>query len=286
MKKIFSFFAICAVVLGMASCGDGNDPQASQFDLVLNNISWNQVTFSITPANDQIEYFYVIRTQEAVKKYSNTKAYIEAGLGDIYGSYNYSEAKQNGLILNGNLSKKNSYTTLNPDTKYVFIVFAIDKNFNVVGDVAEQKFITFREGFVDLGLPSGILWRSYNEHNDDIDADYFNYQDAYYRGNLPDSTQWKELRENCTWNYQMSENCFAVVGPNGNSITLPLDGGMPNYNSSVVEKNYSGFYWSRNAKDATLAYDIEFSSNGKIQIKECTKKCANSVRLLDYNPNK
>lgn len=286
MKKIFSFFAICAVVLGMASCGDGNDPQASQFDLVLNNISWNQVTFSITPANDQIEYSYVILTQEDVKKYADTKACIEASLGDFYGSYTYSEAKYLGLILNGNLSKKNS-NSLNSDTKYVFIVFTIDKNLNFVGVVAEQKFITFREGFVDLGLPSGILWRSYNEHNESIDADYFNYQDAYYRGyTLPDSTQWKELRENCTWNYQMSENRFAVVGPNGNSITLPLDGGMTNYNSSVAQKNASGFYWSRNTKNLDLAYDIEFSYDGKIQIKECNRKNALSVRLLDSNPNK
>jgi len=26
MRKFFSFFAVAAVVLGMASCGDGNEP--------------------------------------------------------------------------------------------------------------------------------------------------------------------------------------------------------------------------------------------------------------------
>ena len=30
MKKLFTFFALSAIVLGMASCGDGNDPEANK----------------------------------------------------------------------------------------------------------------------------------------------------------------------------------------------------------------------------------------------------------------
>jgi hypothetical protein len=79
---------------------------------------------------------------------------------------------------------------------------------------------------------------------------------------MPTKTQQDELREHCTWTWttQNSVNGYLVVGPNGNSIFLPVAG------NSCEELPYNaesgGFYWSRtlNIEINQIAYFLYFDS--------------------------
>lgn len=56
MKKLFTFFAITALVLGMASCGDGNDPVS---DIVVNPNSSNGLmsgAFTVDASGTQVRF--------------------------------------------------------------------------------------------------------------------------------------------------------------------------------------------------------------------------------------
>lgn len=65
--------------------------------------------------------------------------------------------------------------------------------------------------YTDLGLPSGTKWGTMNG------SEHYRYADAVSKfGNrLPTTSQWDELRNNCTWTWDEKENAYKVVGPNG-----------------------------------------------------------------------
>ena len=69
--------------------------------------------------------------------------------------------------------------------------------------------------FVDLGLPSGTLWKNVNEDT------RYTYDDAVskFGKKMPTKQQFEELINKCTWTW--TGNACRVTGPNGNSIFLP-----------------------------------------------------------------
>ena len=70
--------------------------------------------------------------------------------------------------------------------------------------------------YVDLGLPSGTLWKDRNENER-----YSNMYNAYryFGGRLPSKEQLEELKELCQWIWL--GNGYKVIGPNGDYIILP-----------------------------------------------------------------
>lgn len=96
------------------------------------------------------------------------------------------------------------------------------------------------QGYMDLGLPSGTLWKNANEGSD---AAHFTYDEAVSKfGNrLPTYKQLTELKDECTWTW--TGNCYKVTGPNGNSITFPA-AGMRECDGDMRSVGRSGFYWS------------------------------------------
>ena len=91
--------------------------------------------------------------------------------------------------------------------------------------VAESTAIP--QGYVDLGLPSGTLWKTKNEVREEFpnrDAYWLNSAAAVEFGNqLPTIEQLDELRNACQWIWM--GNGYKVVGINGESIFLPAAGG-------------------------------------------------------------
>jgi len=73
-------------------------------------------------------------------------------------------------------------------------------------------------GYVDLGLPSGKLWKT------DTENGLYSYDTAMriFGDKLPSSTDWMELREKCQWIWSQSlfNGGYKVIGPNGASIFL------------------------------------------------------------------
>lgn len=76
-------------------------------------------------------------------------------------------------------------------------------------------------GYVDLGLPSGTLWKTENELWPD-GAPFFTFDEALrkFGGDLPTSDQFDELLAECEWKWNALFREYEIVGPNGNSIIL------------------------------------------------------------------
>lgn len=93
---------------------------------------------------------------------------------------------------------------------------------------------TMSESWVDLGLPSGRLWKSVDEDGT------FSFDEATekFGAEMPSIEDWKELSGCCRWTWKWLRKGYVVTGPNGNSIFLPT--------GVFVDKNghRNGIYWS------------------------------------------
>ena len=81
-------------------------------------------------------------------------------------------------------------------------------------NVTVQSSISNSE-YVDLGLPSGTLWKTKNEK-----GVYYAYDEAItlFGNQLPSKDHFLELRDCCEWTW--NGNGYLITGANGNSIIL------------------------------------------------------------------
>lgn len=106
-------------------------------------------------------------------------------------------------------------------------------------------------GYVDLGLPSGTLWKDKNES-----GGFYTYDEAMkaFGNNLPTMEQFEELKYSCNWTW--TGNGYKVVGPSGASITLPAAGYR--WGSNVRYVGSHGDYWSSSPFGPTDASYLDF----------------------------
>lgn len=131
------------------------------------------------------------------------------------------------------------------------------------------------EEYVDLGLPSGTLWYTFNE------TGFYTYEEAVslFGTHLPTNEQWKELLEECQW--QWTGSGYKVTGNNGNNMTLPAAGhSHPGGDDGhVYEVASRGHYWSSTSHGLGVACGFSLNSDdvcttiGKSSVKS-------SVRLV------
>lgn len=108
------------------------------------------------------------------------------------------------------------------------------------------------QGYVDLGLPSGTLWKQTNEKgrmnlNQAIDM---------YGSKLPTKEQFDELRNKCEWEW--TGNGMKFIGPNGNVLVLPASGFESFTSSDLKCYGKVGLYWS-SSKVGKYKCCMEFS---------------------------
>lgn len=289
---------LALVLFGVASCGpDGSgnsentenepvipqdeEPEHAQFTLSLYDITWDKVTFSITPSNDEAEYVFSIFTKERVNDFESTKACMERQVVMSYGSYTYEHMKTHNMLHSGKMDQYIFPDYLNELTEYVLVVAQLDHNKKIVGDVAEKSFFSLPKNYVDLGLPSGTLWKNANEHNANAESDHWEYS-YQYQSNLPDTTQWRELREKCTWRYREDTKDFSVLGPNGNSIIIPLAGCISaSQYYRLVNNGKFGDYMTKQEK-----WVAEFEKDARVLFKNIYANNKYSMRFVVANPNK
>ncbi len=96
--------------------------------------------------------------------------------------------------------------------------------------------------FVDLGLPSGTLWKQTNETIEYSFADAIRYFDGF----LPTSGQFKELIDNCQWKW--TGHGYKVIGVNGKSIYLSAEFKRGN--------NNLGAFWSTTKDGHEYCYGL------------------------------
>ena len=134
------------------------------------------------------------------------------------------------------------------------------------------------KGYVDLGLPSGTLWKEYNE------SGFYTYNDAIQKfGNrLPTKEQLQELKDKCSWEWLAGT--YKVTGSNGNCIGLPAEGCPDGFD---WEANVRGYYWSSTpsyslSKELKEAWCLDFTSY-IVSMHESLSAVRLSVRLV-LNP--
>lgn len=127
--------------------------------------------------------------------------------------------------------------------------------------------------YVDLGLPSGTLWKTKNEK-----GGFKTYDEAVaqFEGSLPTMEQWEELKGMCDWKW--TNKGYEVTGTNGNSIFLPA-AGFRECDGSVKYVGSDGRYWSSTPDGADYAWRLGFSS-GDVRMSNFSRCYGYSVRLV------
>lgn len=127
------------------------------------------------------------------------------------------------------------------------------------------------QGYTDLGLPSGTIWKDSNA------TGFYTYDEAVsqFGNRLPTKAQWEELKAECQWSWTGSG--YKVTGPNGNSIVLPAAGirdcnGMGGVGSI-------GDYWSSTPDGSEKAGSLIFYPGG-VYVGNSYRSYVRSVRLV------
>ena len=106
--------------------------------------------------------------------------------------------------------------------------------------ISESRAYLKAHGYVDLGLPSGTVWKSENERG------FYERRNRGQIMNLPSSNQWRELLDKCNWSWSWFRGGFKIVGPNGASIFLPASGifELDDGKSTIYSRGSQGEYLS------------------------------------------
>lgn len=129
-------------------------------------------------------------------------------------------------------------------------------------------------GYVDLGLPSGTLWKAINEGMFDWDTAMNKFGDK-----MPSQGQWEELKEYCTWTWTGSG--YKVSGSNGNSIVLPAAGYRDCIGNMDNVGSY-GYYWSSTPSGSEKAWELYFNAD-RVYMNSTSRCDGQSVRLVQDN---
>ena len=132
-----------------------------------------------------------------------------------------------------------------------------------------------RQGYVDLGLPSGILWKKENEGGNSA---YYTYNEAVdrFKNQLPTGAHFAELINKCKWTW--TGKGYKVIGTNGNFIYLPAAGSRLT-TGEVLSVGISGSYWSSTPRGSYYANILYFYSGTYMTYDE-NRDFGKSVRLV------
>lgn len=233
MKKLFTFFAISAIVLGMASCGDGNEPEQGPFTLEIKEVTHYYVKFTITPDDEEADYYWTWIAKSRLEEVS-----IEE---DIEGSIAVDKTVHRDYrFQKGVYSNTGDKFLLFPNRDYILCACQIDEDGKIISPISQKPFkTTIPEGYVDLGLPSKTLWNASHAFQAKDTYPYYESELEDYQSNLktyftlmPTKDDWMELITECEWKWINDPNkeetmpqkvypSFKVTGKNGNYIYLP-----------------------------------------------------------------
>lgn len=160
------------------------------------------------------------------------------------------------IILKGLIGKYWSSTSHDSDQSYLWL----NSQKTQMAELPDHYKMSIRlaevpRGYVDLGLPSGTLWKTERE------VGLYTYAEAMskFGKQLPTSEQIKELGTLCKWVW--TDTGYKITGPSGKSIFLRAAGGRDCSNGKSGIDTH-GYYWSSDPYDANNALFIYFTSGG------------------------
>lgn len=197
---------------------------------------------------------------------SESQFYLEAYLIEVETGEISNPASQFGIL------EGNTYTNL-----FQLCVDLAKEQVTDVGGSSSSKNTVLKpveQDYVDLGLPSGTLWKATNE------SDFYNYDSAVnkYGEKLPSQEQWCELKDYCKWTWNGSG--YKVSGDNGKFIVLPGAGCY--YPSGLFSDDSCGYYWSSTPDDKSedgYVWGLNFHS-GSMYVDSDDPVIWRSVRLV------
>lgn len=213
-----------------------------------------------------VQYVCVAKTSQLFGDYYIASRLIDVEHGEVINSYK-KDAVQLGSSQQVVTAAKEIASKLSDKTIAEQLIEEAERQAKIA------PYLT--QGYVDLGLPSGTLWRNSNEGGDYA---RYTYDEAISRfGNkLPTKQQLEELKSKCTWTW--TGNGYKVTGPNGYSITLPA-AGYRYCSGDVSYVGTRGYYWSSTPYDSYYAWYLFFTSSGVYVIND--DRCRGlSVRLV------
>lgn len=172
---------------------------------------------------------------------------------------------------------------------------AAQRNYNVYKELSGDKNASLEEaisnckkqstpakyipqGYVDLDLPSGTLWK------DDNEKGYYTYEQAVrqFGPQLPTKNQLEELVSKCTWEWKGGG--YIITGKNGKSIYLAAAGLIPwtLKDNQVCRVGDTGVYASGTPYTSAGSKDLYglFFGRGMIKVAEMGGTNKISVRLV------
>jgi len=133
------------------------------------------------------------------------------------------------------------------------------------------------QGWVDLGLPSGTLWKDTNEEG------LYTFIEATkkFGGNLPTKKQFDELDEYCKWTWKGTG--YKVMAANGESIFFPSNGCQTDLGFTINKKD--GYYWAATLSSSKKAWYLNFDEDFQNVIEGGEFSSRHSVRLVQNCAN-
>lgn len=147
MKKIFSFFAIAAVVLTMVGCND-NPPSDVTFSFAVNPLENNLFEIVIEPSNGNVTYFWDYLPAEDVPYIGeNMKEVATKAIQSIIAQMEEGETFEDLIAtvdqFSGGITKANREFAAG--TEYCIYACVVNKNLEVVGEVASYAYVPERQ---------------------------------------------------------------------------------------------------------------------------------------------
>lgn len=184
-----------------------------------------------------------------VTKYE-TQLYIEAYLVNIETGQMTNPASQYANILNNDFSKLQA--PCNELAKEM--LGELGGTHSKVTDSGNTGSTAVNDDFVNLGLPSGTLWKKNNEEG----LYTFDQAILFFGGQLPTKQQWEELQKLCVWIW--IEGGYKVIGPNRESIFIPAIGWRDCAGRMVFVGTKCGG-WSSATTDSETAWGLYATSD-------------------------
>ena len=127
--------------------------------------------------------------------------------------------------------------------------------------------------YVDLGLPSGNLWKTVNEDG------YYDFPtaNATFQDALPCYGDWKELTEKCKWEW--TGDGYNIIGPNGNRMYLPAAGGQA-CNGDWYDPGLIGNYWTSSHGENGFGWQFTMLADNDMSVGLDFTYNHSSVRLI------
>jgi hypothetical protein len=181
MRKLFYLFAISAIVLGMASCGD-NDPFAGKlFHIILSDVTPTSVAVQFVPDDKETPYYFMFELAKDIDAKGSVEDWV-----NMYSSVSSQYIETGNTWRDIPSYESGVWDPLIPNTEYIIIVFHLDEeNKPVMESIVSWRFTApsipagALNGLFSVGEYKQVCFSKGNLYYDSADGKYY-FQDKQW----------------------------------------------------------------------------------------------------------